>query len=364
MNFGETLKTAREAKKLTTSQVAAQTHMLTQIVEDMEREDFHRIAAPIYGRGFVRLYANCVGLDPAPLVKEFMDIYDGRRTPVVKTRPVPPPKVEPAQQIQTTTTAAPQPPAAPAIVPPPPPVVEPPAAAPVAEAASTTVPKEVKGLELFDADAKQQPAPIPVPPKMTAMPVAETCAQPVAMPAKEETIPATIVREKPAVPPPAVTSPAAPAAKDYSRFAAPLPKDDDFRADDGISPSDKFRSGLSSVSTGVLRSVRGIPRPIRRITLLIAILAAIIGLAAWGLVALFHVTMTTPAAALEHPAPRPAPIVLEPQPTPPPARTTQAAPAEPVRKPAPGVTRKPTSTTPREPSRSTTGRKSTSRKTR
>ena len=47
-SFGETLKAAREAKGLTCSQVAAQTHMLVQIVEEMEREDFHRIPAPIY----------------------------------------------------------------------------------------------------------------------------------------------------------------------------------------------------------------------------------------------------------------------------------------------------------------------------
>ena len=88
-SFGETLRAAREAKGLTTSQIAAKTRMLVQIVEEMENEDFHRIADPIYGRGFVKLYAECVGLDPLPLVKEFMDIYEGRRAPIVRTRDVP-----------------------------------------------------------------------------------------------------------------------------------------------------------------------------------------------------------------------------------------------------------------------------------
>ena len=88
-SFGETLRKAREAKGLTTSQIAAKTRMLVQIVEEMENEDFHRIAAPIYGRGFVRLYAECVDLDPLPLVKEFMDIYEGRRAPIVRTKEVP-----------------------------------------------------------------------------------------------------------------------------------------------------------------------------------------------------------------------------------------------------------------------------------
>ena len=88
-SFGETLRAAREAKGLTTSQIASKTRMLVQIVEEMENEDFHRIAAPIYGRGFVKLYAECVDLDPLPLVKEFMDIYEGRRAPIVRTRDVP-----------------------------------------------------------------------------------------------------------------------------------------------------------------------------------------------------------------------------------------------------------------------------------
>ena len=85
-SFGETLRNAREAKGLSCSQVAAQTHMLVQIVEEMEREDFHRIPAPIYGRGFVRLFADCVGLDPVPLGREFMDIYEGRRAPTGSIR--------------------------------------------------------------------------------------------------------------------------------------------------------------------------------------------------------------------------------------------------------------------------------------
>ena len=86
MHFGETLKKARESRGLTHSQVAEETHMLVQIVQDMENEDFHRIPAPIYGRGFVRLFAECVGLDPRPLVVEFNEIFEsGRNGPAART---------------------------------------------------------------------------------------------------------------------------------------------------------------------------------------------------------------------------------------------------------------------------------------
>ena len=74
IEFGETLRQAREAKGLTTSQVAQTTHLLVQQIEALEREDFSRIAAPIYGRGFVKLYCEVVGLEPKPLIDAFMEI--------------------------------------------------------------------------------------------------------------------------------------------------------------------------------------------------------------------------------------------------------------------------------------------------
>ena len=52
MSFGETLRTAREAKGLTTSQLAAATRILVQVIEGLEKENFKRIPAAIYGRGW------------------------------------------------------------------------------------------------------------------------------------------------------------------------------------------------------------------------------------------------------------------------------------------------------------------------
>ena len=68
IEFGKTLRMAREAKGLTPGQVAERTHMIVQTVEGLEREDFSKIVAPIYGRGFVKLYCEAVGLEPKPLV--------------------------------------------------------------------------------------------------------------------------------------------------------------------------------------------------------------------------------------------------------------------------------------------------------
>ena len=108
IEFGKTLRTARESKGLTPGQIAEKTHMMVQMVEGLEKEDFSKIVAPIYGRGFVKLYCEAVGLEPKPLVDAFMEIYSGNRgASAAKPEPAAPPQQPP------TKPAAPEPPPAP-----------------------------------------------------------------------------------------------------------------------------------------------------------------------------------------------------------------------------------------------------------
>ena len=130
MEFGKSLREAREAKGYTTAQIAETTHMLVSIVEGLEKEDFSRIAAPIYGRGFVKLYCEAVGLEAKPFVEEFMEIMNGNRGVTIKERPIempapvqdavpPPPPPPPAaeQDLFTREPASHEP--LPAVEPPP-----------------------------------------------------------------------------------------------------------------------------------------------------------------------------------------------------------------------------------------------------
>lgn len=107
MSFGEILRNARIQRGLSPSEVAEGTHMLVQIVEALEREDLKRIAAPIYGRGFVKLYAEFLELDHEPLIRDFMDLYDGGRVPSIrlKTAEV---RIDPAPVPVTRTVSGPQ----------------------------------------------------------------------------------------------------------------------------------------------------------------------------------------------------------------------------------------------------------------
>lgn len=88
MEFGKSLRAAREAKGYTVSQLAEATHLVPSVVERLENEDFSHIPAPIYGRGFVKLYCEGVGLEAKPFVDEFMEIINGNHESSIRERPV------------------------------------------------------------------------------------------------------------------------------------------------------------------------------------------------------------------------------------------------------------------------------------
>ena len=321
-SFGEKLKNAREAKGLSCSQVAAQTHMLVQIVEEMEREDFHRIPAPIYGRGFVRLFAECVGLDPVPLVREFMEIYEGRRAPTVSIREVPTATVPPPVPPKWQTPVAPPPET---VVPPvqePEPLPEP---EPVPEPVAPPEPEP----ELFTQPEPEPPEPVPepvVPPKPEPEP------EPVALP-EPEPEPEPVALPEPVQEPPQVVrgldlfeqASARPFSNDEPLFSpTPVqqteprrePPPIDPNASPYLMPSDyaegvpsaatRFRQGISAVSNGIIKKVRNIPRRVWRMTALVLSVILVLLFIVWCISKLYKATSrpeeaptaeTSPAAA-------------------------------------------------------------------
>ena len=289
-SFGETLKAAREAKGLTCSQVAAQTHMLVQIVEEMEREDFHRIPAPIYGRGFVRLFADCVGLDPIPLVREFMDIYEGRRAPAVSIRevptaPVPPPAPPTWQKAVTPEPVSVDPatepePVAPPVVEPEPEPVTPPEPEPEPEPIAPPKPEPiqepqqvVRGLDLFEH--------VQARPFSDDEPLFGSVPTPTQQPAPR--------REPPPIDP------------DTSPYLMPS----DFGNEDH-SAAMRFRSGLSSVSSSIVKKVRSIPRRVWRMTALLACAILAIAFIVWSISKLYKATSKPDETPTAEVAPAPA----------------------------------------------------------
>ncbi|MCL5097549.1 MAG: helix-turn-helix domain-containing protein [Candidatus Omnitrophica bacterium] len=64
----EQLRQAREAQNLTVYQVAEVTKIKTDHIRALEQGDFNCFSAPIYIRGFVRVYASVLKLDVSQII--------------------------------------------------------------------------------------------------------------------------------------------------------------------------------------------------------------------------------------------------------------------------------------------------------
>lgn len=92
LSTGEQLKQAREAKGLSLDDVANQTRIPIRHLQNIEREDWEALPAPTYAVGFVRNYANIVGLDGAAMAVALRERIGG----AVRTRAPAPEYYEPA----------------------------------------------------------------------------------------------------------------------------------------------------------------------------------------------------------------------------------------------------------------------------
>src|SRR2546429_6898835 len=62
-NFGSTFKKGRESKGISLDRIAAETRISTRFLQAIEDEEFNLLPGGIFNRGFVRTYAEKLGLD-------------------------------------------------------------------------------------------------------------------------------------------------------------------------------------------------------------------------------------------------------------------------------------------------------------
>ena len=83
MDFGATLRQAREHRGVSLRQISTSTKISMAALEALEKNDISRLPGGIFTRAFVRSYAAEVGLDPEHTVQEFLaqfpleDVADG-----------------------------------------------------------------------------------------------------------------------------------------------------------------------------------------------------------------------------------------------------------------------------------------------
>ncbi|MCA1562196.1 MAG: helix-turn-helix domain-containing protein [Acidobacteria bacterium] len=76
MDIGARLRDAREAKGLSVDSLAARTRVAPRMLSAIERNDLSTVPPRPYGRGFVRAYAQEVGLDPDTTVRAYFARFE------------------------------------------------------------------------------------------------------------------------------------------------------------------------------------------------------------------------------------------------------------------------------------------------
>ena len=71
MSIGDTLAEARRQAGLTLTEVSRQTRIRESIIRSIETDDFSPCGGDFYARGHIRSIAEVVGVDPAPLIREY-----------------------------------------------------------------------------------------------------------------------------------------------------------------------------------------------------------------------------------------------------------------------------------------------------
>jgi cytoskeletal protein RodZ len=82
-NLGEYLKQLREEKKISVSQVAQTLKTKLETIHALEANDFEKIPAPTYVKGYLRSYANLLGIDADSLLMEYNRQFPQAKQPLV-----------------------------------------------------------------------------------------------------------------------------------------------------------------------------------------------------------------------------------------------------------------------------------------
>jgi len=102
--FGQKLRREREKKQITLDQLALRTKVAASLLRSLEAGECLRWPGGIYSRGFVRAYAEGIGMDPEHTVGLFVECYPHF---AAETDPVQePPPVEGPQTLPEKIKAA------------------------------------------------------------------------------------------------------------------------------------------------------------------------------------------------------------------------------------------------------------------
>ena len=73
--FGSRLRYERERRQIDLRSIAESTKIAVPLLQGLERDDVSRWPSGIFRKSFIRSYAEAIGMDPEPVVREFADLF-------------------------------------------------------------------------------------------------------------------------------------------------------------------------------------------------------------------------------------------------------------------------------------------------
>lgn len=98
-SFGETLKRERELRQISLREISEATKISLRYLDALEKDDFRHLPGGVFNKGFVKAYAQFIGVDPEAMAMAYLE--EERRQTAVAPQPAesesaPPARARPA----------------------------------------------------------------------------------------------------------------------------------------------------------------------------------------------------------------------------------------------------------------------------
>lgn len=74
--IGQVLQQARQKLGKTAKEVELDTKIRAKYIEALEKDNFATLPGSIYAKGFIKVYANYLGIESAPLIQQYKNLYE------------------------------------------------------------------------------------------------------------------------------------------------------------------------------------------------------------------------------------------------------------------------------------------------
>ena len=103
-SFGETLRRERELRQISLREIAEATKINLRYLDALERDDFRHLPGGVFNKGFVRAYAQFIGIDPETMVMAYLEEEGRQVTRAARAGGATPQAQEPEPPVRSNTS--------------------------------------------------------------------------------------------------------------------------------------------------------------------------------------------------------------------------------------------------------------------